>query len=132
MRKTFVFSLLALLLVTQVNAATPARTFLFRGFTKSSNSTAYDVRIKLITTDGTPVSGSTMLQGFWAHNQQTGVTYDPTEREGYEFAALPPGTYTFGAYPGPWEGVVAKTVVLDGSQEGPDGFTEVTLVFWVE
>lgn len=132
MRRTFFFGLLALLIGMQTNAATPARTFLFHNGQYKNVTTAYDVRIKLVTSNGTPVTGSTMLQGFWARNEQTGVVYEPTEREGYEFAALPPGTYRFGAYPGPWEGVVSKVVVLDGSQEGPDGFTEVTLLFWVE
>jgi hypothetical protein len=132
MRKTFVFSLLAMLIFAQIDAATPARTFLFRDLKQYNLTTAYDVRIKLVHTDGSPVTGSIMLRGFWARNVQTGVMYDPTDREGYEFAALPAGTYTFGAYPGPWEGAVSKTVILDGSQEGPDGFTEVTLVYWVE
>ena len=132
MRKTFIFSLLALLFVTQTFSAIPDNAFLFGNVSKKKTDIAYDVRIKLVTINGTPVTGSTMLRGFWARNEQTGITYDPTEREGNEFAALPPGTYTFGAYPGPWEGVVSKTVILDGTNEGPDGFTEVTLVFWVE
>lgn len=132
MRKTFIFSLLALLLATHAHAAAPARSYLFRGFMQNNVTTAYDVRIKLVTSDGTPVTGGTMLRGFWARNVQTGVTYEPTDREGYEFAGLPAGTYVFGAYPGNWEGVVSKTVVIDGSQEGPDGFTEVTLLYWVE
>lgn len=132
MRKLFVMSLTALLVITQGYAVTPARTFLSRNAKQVNATTAYDVRIKLVLSDGTPVTGSTMLEGFWARNEQTGITYSPTERGSYEFSSLPPGTYTFGAHPGPWEGVVAKTVVLDGSQEGPDGFTEVTLLFWVE
>lgn len=132
MRKTFIFSLLALVLVSYTHAAAPARTYLYSGCMQNNITTAYDVRIKLVLSDGTPYTGSTMLRGFWARNVQTGVTYEPTDREGYEFAGLPAGTYVFGAYPGPWEGVVSKTVILDGSQEGPDGFTEVSLVFWVE
>jgi hypothetical protein len=131
MRKTVVFSLLALLFVMQASAVTPATPLLFRALKQNNVVTAYDVRIKLVRTDGTPVTGSTMLRGYWARNVQTGVVYEP-ERDGNEFFALPAGTYTFGAYPGPWEGVVSKTVVIDGSEEGPDGFTEVTLVWWVE
>jgi hypothetical protein len=131
MRKTFVFSL-ALLFIMQTYAATPARTFLSGDLKHYNVATAYDVRIKLVNTDGSPVTGNVMLRGCWARNEQTGVMYDPTDREGYEFAALPAGTYTFGAYPGPWSGAVPKTVVINGSQEGPDGFTEVTLVYWVE
>lgn len=132
MKKRFLFSVLVLLAVTQLQAATPARTFLYRGFKSIKTTNAYDVRIKLVLSDGTPITGSTMLGDFWARNVQTGVGYSPTERGSNEFSSLPAGTYTFGAYPGPWEGVVAKTVVIDGSQEGTDGFTEVTLLFWVE
>jgi hypothetical protein len=134
MKKTLIFSVLSLLFLAQTFAAvTPARTLLFRSFQQNNMAVAYDVRIKLVNTDGNPVPGNPGLRGFWARNEQTGVYYYPTDdREGSEFAALPPGTYTFGAYPGYWDGALSKTVILDGSQEGPDGFTEVTLVYWVE
>ena len=132
MRKTLIFSVLTLLFISQTFAVTPASTLLVRNFKQNNLTATYDVRIKLVRTDGSPVTGSIGLRGFWARNVQTGVLYDPTDREGYEFEGLPAGTYTFGAYPGNWEGAVSKTVTLDASQEGPDGFIEVTLVYWVE
>ena len=132
MRKTLIFSVLSLLFLTQTYATTPARNLMVRNFTQNNITIAYDVRIKLVHSDGSPVTGSIGLRGCWARNEQTGVYYDPTDREGYEFEALPAGTYTFGAYPGNWEGAVPKTVTLDPSQEGEDGFIEVTLVYWVE
>lgn len=132
MRKTLIFSVLSLLFVTQIYAATPARTTLLRPFEQNNVAASYNVRIKLVRTDGTPVTGSVGLRGCWARNEQTGVYYDPADREGYEFEGLPGGTYTFGAYPGNWEGAVPKTVTLDPSQVGADGFIEVTLVYWVE
>ena len=132
MRKTLIFSVLSLLFLTQTYAVTPACTLLMQNFKQNNITTAYNVRIKLVRTDGSPVTGSIGLRGCWARNEQTGVVYDPTDREGYEFEGLPGGTYTFGAYPGNWEGAVSKTVTLDLSQVGPDGFIEVTLVYWVE
>ncbi len=137
MRKTLILSVVSLL-------------FLARGFARTeaishsslNNPTTvgephkmtatFNVRIRLVRTDGTPMTGSHGLRGFWARNEQTGAYYDPTSREGYEFEGLPGGTFTFGAYPGNWEGAVPATVVLDNSQVGPDGFIEVTLVYWVE
>lgn len=132
MRKTLIFGVLSLLFVTQTYAATPACTFSFQDLTQNNVATAYNVRIKLVHTDGSPVTGSIGLRGTWARNEQTGVYHEPTDREGYEFEGLAGGTYTFGAYPGNWEGAVPKTVTLDPSQVGPDGFIEVTLVYWVE
>jgi hypothetical protein len=132
MRKTLIFSVLALLFITQTFAVTPVYPRLVQNFEQNNITTAYNVRIKLVRTDGSPVTGGTGLRGFWARNEQTGVVYDPTDREGYEFEALPGDTYTFGAYPGNWEGAVSKTVTLTPSQVGPDGFIEVTLVYWVE
>lgn len=132
MRKTLLFSVLSLLLITQTFAVTLVSPRLVQKLQQNNISTAYNVRIKLVHTDGSPVTGSIGLRGCWARNEQTGVVYDPTDREGYEFEALPGGTYTFGAYPGNWEGAVSKTVTLTPSQVGPDGFIEVTLVYWVE
>jgi len=132
MRKTLIFSVLALLFVFQTSIASTVSPFPVRPFQPNHITTTYDVRIKLVHTDGSPVTGSIGLHGFWAKNLATGVVYDPTDREGYEFEGLPAGTYTFGAYPGNWDGAVSKTVTLDPSQEGDDGFIEVTLVYWVE
>ena len=132
MRKTLIFSVLSLLFVTQTFAATPACIFSVRNLQQNNIATSCNVRIKLVHTDGSPVTGSVGLRGCWARNEQTGVYYETTDREGYEFEGLPAGTYTFGAYPGNWEGAVSKTVTLTPSQAGPDGFIEVTLVYWVE
>jgi hypothetical protein len=132
MRKALIFSVLSLLFITQNYSATPVSTLLVGNFQQSNITTSFNVRISLVRTDGSPVTGSVGLRGCWARNEQTGVYFETTDREGYEFEGLPAGTYTFGAYPGNWEGAVPKTVTLTPSQEGPDGFIEVTLVYWVE
>jgi hypothetical protein len=132
MRKTLIFSVLSLLFVAQIYAATPVRPLLAQDLKQNNIATTHNVRIKLVRTDGSPVTGSIGLRGCWARNEQTGVYYDTTDREGYEFEGLPDGTYTFGAYPGNWEGAVPKTTTLNASQVGADGFIEVTLVYWVE
>lgn len=41
-----------------------------------------------------------------------------------------PGTYQFSAKPGNWDGVVPKTVTLNDSQVGRDGYLVVTLTYW--
>ena len=127
MRKILIFSVLSLLSVTQIYAATPARSLL----AQNNIATTYNVRIRLIHSDGSPVTASG-LYGYWARNEQTGVYYDTTDREGTEFEGLPAGTYTFGAYPGNWDGASSKTVTLNSGQVGADGFIEVALVYWVE
>jgi hypothetical protein len=132
MRKTLIFSVLSLLFITSSFAATPAFIFSAGNLQQNNITTACNVRIKLVHTDGSPVTGSVGLRGCWARNEQTGVYYETTDREGYEFEGLPAGTYTFGAYPGNWEGAVSKTVTIAPTQAGPDGFIEVTLVYWVE
>jgi hypothetical protein len=132
MIKILLFSVLSLLFLTPTFAVTPVSPRLVQELQQNNISTIYNVRIKLVHTDGSPVTGSIGLRGCWARNEQTGVVYDPTDREGYEFEGLPGGTYTFGAYPGNWEGAVSKTVTLTPGQVGPDGFIEVTLVYWVE
>lgn len=129
MRKTLIFSVLSLLFFTQIFAAIPVRTLLARGQNKIAIT--YNVRIRLVHSDGSPVPLNG-LRGYWARNEQTGVYYDTTDREGYEFEGLPAGTYTFGAYPGNWDGASSKTVTLTPAQVGADGFIEVTLVYWVE
>jgi hypothetical protein len=132
MRKALILSVLSLLFITQNYSATPAAALLVRDLQQNNITTTYDVRISLVRTDGSPVTGSIGLRGCWARNEQTGVYYETTDREGYEFEGLPAGTYTFGAWPGNWEGAVPKTVTLTPGQVGPDGFIEVTLVYWVE
>jgi len=132
MKRTLIYGVLSLLLVSQTFAAAPAAFFPVHNFKQNNIAVSYNVRISLVHTDGSPVTGSTGLHGYWVRNEQTGVYYEPTNQEGNEFEGLPAGTYTFGAYPGNWDGAVPKTLTLDASQEGDDGFIEVTLVYWVE
>ena len=131
MRRTLIFSVVSLLVFTQTYAVAPVSTLPIKDIKQNNLTITYDVRIKFVHSDGSPVT-NIGLRGGWARNEQTGVYYDPTDQEGYTFEGLPAGTYTFGAYPGYWEGAVSKTVTLDPSQEGPDGFIEVTLHYWVE
>ncbi|MCW3465997.1 hypothetical protein [Chitinophaga nivalis] len=139
MRKTLVSGLLFTFFYVQSHAAPHNKEKNREMITRSSYhpvnnniATAFNVRIGLVTINGTPVSGSAGLRGFWAKNEQTGVYIDATNRDGNEFEGLPAGTYTFGAYNGNWDGAVPQTVTLSHSQEGPDGFIPVTLVYWVE
>lgn len=132
MRKTLIFTCLAVLFFAQGFAVTPV--FKARTNDAANNQVAatYNVRITLVHTNGTPVTSGTGLHGFWARNEATGTYYDPTDREGDEFEGLPAGTYTFGAYPGNWDGAVPQTLTLTDGQVGPDGFITITLVYWVE
>lgn len=135
MRKTYLFSVLSLLFIGQSYATQPidkTSTTDLHSTTVNKVTNTFNVRIRLVDINGAPVTGSIGLRGFWARNEQTGVYFDPTDQEGYEFEGLSGGTYTFGAYPGNWEGAVSKTVNLNTSPAGPDGFIEVTLVYWVE
>jgi hypothetical protein len=105
--------------------------FFFVTKAAAPTETTFNVRVALVDIYGNPYTGSTGLYGYWAVNQATGVTYEGDQR-GNEFSDLPAGTYTFGAYPGNWDGVVPKTVTLDSSQVGSDGYIVVTLTYWVE
>ncbi|MDR6571084.1 hypothetical protein MRBLMN1_002198 [Chitinophaga ginsengisegetis] len=95
--------------------------------------TEFNVRITLVDIYGAPVTGGTGLRGYWAKNVATGVYYYPGGQEDEDkFNNLPAGTYTFGAYPGNWEGAVSSTVTLSSDAVGPDGYIVVTLTYWVE
>lgn len=120
MKKTLIFSLLSLFTAGQIYAAAPS----LQGVTQNNVIAVYNVHITLVHSDGSPVTGPVGLQGFWARNEQTGVYYY-TDREAYDFIGLPAGTYTFGAYPGPWEGAVSQTAVVNSDRE-------VALHYWVE
>jgi hypothetical protein len=130
MRKTLILACLAAFVLTQSFAPAPV----LKATTPAENNKAvtYNVRIALVRTNGQPVTGGTGLHGYWARNEATGAYVDPTNQEGNEFEGLPAGTYTFGAYPGNWDGAVPQTVTLSNSQAGPDGFITITLVYWVE
>lgn len=123
MKTTILFSLLTMLFFVNSYAIRPER--------PGRSATTFNVRIELLDIYGNPYTGSTGLHGYWARNEQTGVQYEANERFG-GFENLPAGTYTFGAYPGNWDGAVAKTVTLSESQTGDDGYIVVQLTYWVE
>ena len=82
MRKTLLFSVLSLLILTQTFAGTPVSPRLVQNLQQNNISTVYNVRIKLVHTDGSPVTGSIGLRGCWARNEQTGVYFETTDRDG--------------------------------------------------
>lgn len=140
MKKTIILSLLSVS-ISAAGYATPLTGSLidqriaFRAPVSSEKkiSTDYNVRITLVDIYGNPVSGGTGLRGFWARNEATGEYYYPGGQEDEDkFEGLPAGTYTFGAYPGAWEGAVQKTVTLSNPEVGPDGYVVVQLTYWVE
>ena len=137
MRKTLVLSFLSALFFVQSHAATAAeKTAVLSSVTDKSAdkiSEEFNVRITLVDIYGNPVTGGTGLRGYWAQNVATGEYYYPGGQEDEDkFENLPAGTYTFGAYPGNWEGAVSKTVTLSSGNVGPDGYIVVTLTYWVE
>jgi hypothetical protein len=142
MRKAILLSFLPLLFLLQSYATpTPGGNDEISSTSgKSSNSatdnkilTEFNVRITLVDIYGAPVTGGTGLRGYWAKNVATGVYYYPGGQEDEDkFDNLPAGTYTFGAYPGNWEGAVSSTVTLSSDAVGPDGYITVTLTYWVE
>ena len=137
MRKTLVLSFLSALFFVQSHAATAAeKTAVLSSVTDKSAdkiSEEFNVRITLVDIYGNPVTGGTGLRGYWAQNVATGEYYYPGGQEAEDkFENLPAGTYTFGAYPGNWEGAVSKTVTLSSGNVGPDGYIVVTLTYWVE
>ncbi|MBI1191774.1 MAG: hypothetical protein GC205_01180 [Bacteroidetes bacterium] len=93
---------------------------------------AFNVRILLEDYLGNPVTGSTGLYGYYAYNEYTGEYVYPDYIFADEFPDLRGSTYTFGAYPGYFDGASSRRVTLKASQEGPDGFIPVTLQYWSE
>ena len=140
MKKTIILSLLSVSISAAGYATTSNDSFINQptafGAPLSSEkkiSTDFNVRITLVDIYGNPVSGGTGLRGFWARNEATGEYYYPGGQEDEDkFEALPAGTYTFGAYPGAWEGAVQKTLSLSSSEVGSDGYIVVQLTYWVE
>ncbi len=93
----------------------------------------YNVRIELVDQFGDTVSGPTGLMGFFALDQFKGeYVYPDYSYENREFIDLRGGTYTFGAYPGYFEGASSNTVTLKPALVGADGFIVVTLGYWSE
>ncbi|NSL85403.1 hypothetical protein [Chitinophaga solisilvae] len=128
MKKTLIFIALAILATGQSFATRP----LSKDIISSQQITGtYKLRIELVNTNGTPVTGSHMLHGFWVRNAQ-GQYIDASNQEGDQFEELSAGTYTVGAYPGPWDGAVPQTVTVNETAVGPDGWVVVKLVYWVE
>jgi len=92
----------------------------------------YNVRILLVDYLGNPVTGSTGLYGYYAYNEYTGEYVYPDYIFADEFPNLRGGTWTFGAFPGYFDGASSRTVTLKSTLEGPDGFIPVTLQYWSE
>lgn len=137
MRKALILSFLSALFFVQSYAA-PVADKVVAPVTAADKpadkiSEEFNVRITLVDIYGAPVTGGTGLRGYWAQNVATGEYYYPGGQEDEDkFENLPAGTYTFGAYPGNWEGAVSKTVTLSSGNVGPDGYIVVTLTYWVE
>ncbi|MBC9915306.1 hypothetical protein [Chitinophaga varians] len=137
MRKTVVLSALSALFFVQSHAASVTeKTVNPSSVTEKPAdkiSQEFNVRITLVDIHGAPVTGGSGLRGYWAQNVATGEYYYPGGQEDEDkFENLPAGTYTFGAYPGNWDGAVSKTVTLSSGNVGPDGYIVVTLTYWVE
>ncbi|SHE53129.1 hypothetical protein [Pedobacter caeni] len=138
MKKTIILSLLSVSVATAGYATTlsssgAGKLAAVPMALEKKNTTDFNVRITLVDIYGNPLSGSSGLRGFWARNEATGEYFYPGGREDEDkFEALPSGTYTFGAYPGAWDGAVQKTVTLSSSEVGPDGYIVVQLTYWVE
>ena len=92
--------------------------------------TSYTVRITLVDYLGNPV-GSNGLQGYWGLDPQNNYIY-ATNQEGDLFEGLAPGTYTFGAFNGYWDGASSETVTLTPALIDENGEVVVELVYWSE
>lgn len=137
MRKALILSCLSALFFVQSNAATtnvqPVSPSATTDQPADKITTTFSVRITLVDIYGAPVTSGSGLRGYWAQNVATGEYYYPGGQEDEDkFENLPAGTYTFGAYPGNWDGAVSKTVTLSSGNVGPDGYIVVTLTYWVE
>lgn len=137
MRKALFLSCLSALFFVQSNAATANTKTISPSATADQPAdkitTTFNVRITLVDIYGAPVTGGSGLRGYWAQNVATGEYYYPGGQEDEDkFENLPAGTYTFGAYPGNWDGAVSKTVTISSGNVGPDGYIVVTLTYWVE
>ncbi|NML38924.1 hypothetical protein HHL17_17090 [Chitinophaga sp. G-6-1-13] len=137
MRKAVVLSLLSALFFVQSYAASatekPVNPLSVAEKPADKITAAFNVRITLVDIHGAPVTGGSGLRGYWAQNVATGEYFYPGGQEDEDkFEHLPAGTYTFGAYPGNWDGAVSSTVTLSSGNVGPDGYIVVTLTYWVE
>jgi hypothetical protein len=95
-----------------------------------STPTTYTVRIALVDHLGNPV-GSNGLQGYWGLDPSNTYIY-ATNQEGDLFEGLAPGTYTFGAFNGYWDGASSETVTLTPALVNANGEVVVELVYWSE
>jgi hypothetical protein len=138
MKNTIILSLLSVSIstasyATTLNTPSVGKLTTVSLATEKKISANFKVRITLVDIYGNPLSGSNGLRDFWARNEATGEYFYAGEREGEDkFEELPAGTYTFGAYPGAWDGAVPEKVTLNSSQIGPDGYIVVQLTYWVE
>lgn len=92
--------------------------------------TSYTVRIVLVDHLGNPVY-SHGLQGFYAVDASSNYLW-PTNQEGDLFEGLAPGTYTFDAINGYWDGAGSALVTLSPSLIDENGEVVVELVYWSE
>jgi hypothetical protein len=93
----------------------------------------YNVRIALVDQWGNPVTGPTGLMGYYAFDEFKGTyEYPFFSYDDNQFIDLRGVTYTFGAYPGYFEGAGTTQVKLKPELVGPDGFITVVLSYWSE
>jgi hypothetical protein len=99
-----------------------------------STPSTFNVRIQLVNSNGTPVSGSTGLQGYWGYDHATSQYFYPDYYGDQElFEDLNPGTYTFGAFNGYFDGASSETITLGaGTVVNGNGEVIVQLVYWSE
>jgi hypothetical protein len=93
----------------------------------------YNVRIALVNQWGNPVTGPTGLMGYYAFDEFKGTyEYPSFSYDDNQFIDLRGVTYTFGAFPGAFEGAGETQVKLKPELVGPDGFITVVLSYWSE
>lgn len=95
--------------------------------------TSYNVRIELKDAYGNVYTLSqTGLQGFYAFDTANSTYIYPDYYNPEQFLNLAPGTYTFGAFDGYFDGAGSTTVTLSPSLIDANGFVVVQLSYWSE
>lgn len=99
-----------------------------------SSPSTFNVRIALVDNNGNPITGSTGLQGYYGYDHQTSQYFYPDYYGDQElFEGLEPGTYTFGAYNGYFDGASSETITLDANTVvNGNGEVVVELTYWSE
>lgn len=123
---------------TKVTSARAALVVQYNAGMQVANNAAsleayFKVRIKLVDRFGQVYTlGQTGLGGYAAKDHATNQYIYPGQGNQEEFLNLNPGTYTFDAYNGYFDGAQSKTVTLSNSLVGADGYIEVVLRYWSE